>query len=104
MASDDEQPLRDDTAALLKRLKLDLPTYYDPRSATRAALAKLTGDESIVPFTVLLDRKGVIRAVWVGYWPGAEAEMERRIGMALDEKDEKNKKTDEGPSGRGRGA
>ena len=38
------------------------------------------------PTTLLLDRRGVIRAVWVGYRPGLETEMERHISMLLEEK------------------
>ena len=70
---------------MLKELRLDLPAYYDPQSATRTAVDRLTREEDY-PLTVLLDRRGVLRAVWVGYWPGAETEMERYIGMVLEEK------------------
>ena len=82
---DDVQSLREDTESLLKRLHLDLPTYYDPQSETRAGVNRLTREDGYYPLTVLLDRKGVIRAVWVGYRPGAETEMERHIDMVLEE-------------------
>ena len=39
------------------------------------------------PLTVLLDRQCVIRAVWVGYRPGVETEMERYVDMMLEEKE-----------------
>ena len=65
------QSLQDDTASLLKRLKLDLPTYYDPDGGTQYALSKVI-DLEAYPTTLLLDRRGVIRAVWVGYRPGVE--------------------------------
>ncbi len=68
----------------MKRLHLDLPTYYDPQSETRAGVNRLTREDGYYPLTVLLDRKGVIRAVWVGYRPGAETEMERHIDMVLE--------------------
>ncbi len=82
--ADDVQSLQEDTAALLKRLGLDLPTYYDPDGATQSALANLVNLEGF-PTTLLLDRHGVIRAVWVGYRPGVETEMERYISTLLDE-------------------
>jgi thiol-disulfide isomerase/thioredoxin len=82
--ADDVQSLQDDTAGLLKRLGLDLPTYYDPDGGTQYALGNLIALDSY-PTSVLLDRRGVIRAVWVGYRPGMETEMERYIGMILDE-------------------
>ena len=82
--ADDVQSLQEDTASLLKRLGLDLPTYYDPDGATQYALGNLINLEGY-PTTVLLDRRGVIRAVWVGYRPGVETEMERYISTLLDE-------------------
>jgi thiol-disulfide isomerase/thioredoxin len=82
--ADDVQSLQEETAALLKRLDLDLPTYYDPDDATQSALGKLV-DLQGYPTTVLLDRRGTIRAVWVGYRPGVETEMERYISTSLDE-------------------
>ena len=82
----DVQSLQEDTASLLKRLKLDLPSYYDPDDATQTALGSLINLEGY-PTTVLLDHHGVIRAVWVGYRPGVETEMERFISTLLDEDD-----------------
>jgi thiol-disulfide isomerase/thioredoxin len=84
-ASDDAESLQEETASLLKRLRLDLPTYRDPGDRTLAAT-----DHAIVfegfPTSVLLDRQGLIRAVWVGYLPGMEIDVEREIGAVLDEK------------------
>jgi len=76
--------LREETAQLLDRLKLDLPTYCDVDSATISALGArvpLAG----FPTSVLVDRQGVIRAVWSGYRTGMEIEMERLIGQVLTE-------------------
>ena len=81
---DDVQSLQENTASLLKQLKLDMPTYYDPDEGTQYALGNLIVFEGY-PTTVLLDRRGVIRAVWAGYRPGMETEMERHIGTLLDE-------------------
>jgi thiol-disulfide isomerase/thioredoxin len=80
----DVQSLQEETAALLKRLNLNVPTYYDPDDATQSSVDKLITFEGY-PTTVLLDRRGVIRAVWVGYRRGMETEMERHIGMVLEE-------------------
>ncbi|MCG2683123.1 MAG: TlpA family protein disulfide reductase [Planctomycetales bacterium] len=92
---EDVESLREETAGLLDQLDLDLPTYYDPHFSTQHELIGLIGliDFRDLPFptTLLLDRGGVIRAVWVGYRPGLETEMERYIGMILDK--------ESGPSG-----
>ena len=82
--AEDVQSLQEDTASLLKRLGLDLPTYYDPGDATQTALGSVINLEGY-PTTVLLDRHGVIRAVWAGFRPGVETEMERFISTLLDE-------------------
>jgi thiol-disulfide isomerase/thioredoxin len=81
---DDVQSLQQETTLLLKQLKLDLPTYYDPDRASQYGLFNLLKHEAF-PTTVLLDHRGVIRAVWVGYRPGVETEMERYIDNLLDE-------------------
>ena len=82
---DDRQSLREDTEELLKRLNLDLPTYCDPGSKTLSAVDQLIGFSGY-PTSVLLDRHGVVRDVWVGYRPGVETEMERRVDEVLSEK------------------
>ena len=82
---DDRQSLRENTEELLKRLDLDLPTYHDPGSKTLSAVDQIIGFDGY-PTSVLLDRHGVIRAVWVGYRPGVETEMERFVDEVLSEK------------------
>jgi thiol-disulfide isomerase/thioredoxin len=80
----DAKSLEEETASLLKRLGLSIPTYYDPDEGTQTALDRLIVLEGY-PTTVLLDRHGVIRAVWVGYRSGVETEMERYISQILEE-------------------
>lgn len=81
---EDVESLRMETSRLLERLNLDLPTYYDPHSATLNSLSG-TINFSGFPTTILVDRRGVIRAVWIGFRPGVETEIERYIGQLLDE-------------------
>jgi thiol-disulfide isomerase/thioredoxin len=78
----DVKSLRDDASDLLKRLDLDLPTYYDADNATLMAMDRLIGFRGF-PTTVLLDRQGVIRAIWVGYSPGVETKIEQQIDALL---------------------
>jgi len=80
----DRQSVLDDTTGLLKQLNLVLPTYYDPGGRTFDAVDATIGFEGF-PTTLLLDRQGVIRAIWVGYEPGVETEMERRVAELLGE-------------------
>jgi thiol-disulfide isomerase/thioredoxin len=86
----DLKTLREQTAALLKKSDLDLPTYCDPDSKTLAAVDRVIGFQGF-PTSLLLDRQGVIRAVWVGYQPGTEAEIEDHIEKELAKANEKRK-------------
>jgi thiol-disulfide isomerase/thioredoxin len=83
---DDIESLRELTTTTLKNLGIDIPTYHDPRYATRSELDRVLGFEGF-PTSVLMDRGGVVRAVWVGYWPGMETEVERHVGMLLEEEE-----------------
>ncbi len=74
--------LRDDTAAMLKRMRIDMPTYTDPDEATRAAYDSVGGFDGY-PTTFVLDGQGVIRGAWSGFRPGIEHEMEELIGYLL---------------------
>jgi thiol-disulfide isomerase/thioredoxin len=85
---DDLQSLREETDSCLKRLNVALPTYHDPQDALRIAMGQRIEFRGF-PTSVLLDRRGVIRAVWVGYRPGMETEMERYIDRVLGEGDGK---------------
>jgi len=80
----DWESLREETAALLKKLNLDLPTYYDADNTTLSAVDRTVGFQGM-PTTLLLDRQGIIRAVWVGYRPGVEAEIELYVDKILGE-------------------
>ncbi len=64
-ASENVGQLRSDTAALLGKLDLDLPTYTDPNGRTRKAFDDVGRFEGY-PTTIVLDRTGTIRGVHVG--------------------------------------
>lgn len=82
--TNDLHSLREETAKLLKRMQLDMPTYFDPDNATLGMMRDRVQFEGF-PTTLLLDRRGEVRAVWVGYRPGVEIEMEQHIGAILNE-------------------
>ena len=87
----DPQLLHNETTTLLEQLHLDLPTYYDSDSKTLTAVDQTIGFEGF-PTNVLLDRQGVIRAIWVGYWPGVETQIERFVDKLLGEMDKERKR------------
>lgn len=72
------ETLRKETERHLQANRLDLPTYADPNQVTRLAFDELERFAGY-PTTILLDRQGIIRAVWVGYRPGVERDMRQRI-------------------------
>lgn len=83
-ADGDPDQLRAATEAYLAKLDTDLDVYSDPGAGARLSLvksARLSGFG--YPTTVLIDRDGTIRALWEGYEPGVEAEMEKIIRALL---------------------
>jgi thiol-disulfide isomerase/thioredoxin len=83
----DIDTLRGATAEFLREQGVELTTYADPHSTTRNAVDEAIGFEGY-PTTLILDRQGQIAARWVGYEPGSEREMARRIDELLAEKPE----------------
>lgn len=77
--SENLEDLRHETDAFLEQKSYRLAVHTDPKGHTRRAiLAAFGGDQGFVyPTTVLLDRQGIIRHVWPGYWRGIEQEMHR---------------------------
>jgi len=80
--------LKDQTRQFLAEKKIELPTYADPDGATRRAVGMALGDVDLrsLPTTILLDRDGIIRAVWVGYESGVEDDMHAAIEQVLAKK------------------
>jgi thiol-disulfide isomerase/thioredoxin len=86
--TDELESLQEETDVVLDRLDLDLSIYCDPDDKTRDAVDQMIGFDGF-PTTLLVDRQGVIRAVWVGYQPGVETEMETYVGKVLAESEKK---------------
>jgi thiol-disulfide isomerase/thioredoxin len=88
--SADREPvaaLRQETGAFLRSRGVSMPTYFDAEGASRQAVGLVIGKPAIgYPTTLLLDRGGIIRAVWPGYFPGAERQMQQLVSQLLAEK------------------
>ena len=85
LSREDLDVLQQRTEDYLRRSGADLPTYADPGAVSRQAMMMVTGMEEFgYPTTVLLDRQGVIRGMWLGYRAGYEREMSRMIDQLLD--------------------
>lgn len=76
------QALSEGTAAFLASMGAELPTYADPNGAARMALDQAIGFDSY-PTTLVVDRQGTIRGVWIGYKRGYEVEVERLVASLL---------------------
>ncbi|WP_254512436.1 TlpA disulfide reductase family protein [Anatilimnocola floriformis] len=75
------------TAAFLKMRGYDLPIYRDPQFVSAQALGELNSDPNFgFPTTVLLDRDGVIRSLWIGYRNGVVKEMREQASELLKAK------------------
>lgn len=87
-SSDENVPeLKRETEAFMKARGATFPTYVDPDGANRQLLASMIGGGFGYPTTILLDRKGVIRAVWIGYESGYERQMEQLVSKLLADKE-----------------
>ena len=86
LVSTDEQleELRSTTAEFLEQRGLSMTTYGDVPGETYRSLQTTLGRVNF-PTNVVLDRNGVVRAVWEGYAPGMEREVERLLRKVLDE-------------------
>ncbi len=83
-SGNDINALRDDTRRYLARIDAETPTYADSTRSTHLTIATATGTQGF-PVTVLLDKQGTIRAVWVGYRDRDSAEMDRLVARLLAE-------------------
>ena len=74
------------TQQFLDSRKIVVPVYADIGGATRRAVGMAIAGEvglSSYPTTILLDKNSIIRAVWIGYMPGSEEEMQLEIERLL---------------------
>jgi cytochrome c biogenesis protein CcmG/thiol:disulfide interchange protein DsbE len=63
----DLQELAASTAAFLEHSRLDVRAYADVGGKLRDGLQRVGAFEEMFPVTILVDRRGVIRAVWDGH-------------------------------------
>ena len=77
--------LRQETAKFLAEQGTSMPTYADAQGVSRRILDSVIGGLAF-PTTILLDRGGIIRAVWVGYGSGDQRQMERMVERVLGER------------------
>ncbi|MDX1946707.1 MAG: TlpA disulfide reductase family protein [Pirellulaceae bacterium] len=80
----DDANIGPSTAQFLVQMQADFPTYRDPQAVTRDHLeqaAQLRG--FAFPTTVVIGPDATIRALWTGYAPGDERELEKLLESEL---------------------
>jgi len=78
--------LRTETEAFLQARKSELPTYADQDGTTRQALMAIPGLEQFAyPTTLVIDRQGAVRGVWVGFNPSAIDDMQALVERLLQD-------------------
>jgi cytochrome c biogenesis protein CcmG, thiol:disulfide interchange protein DsbE len=81
---EDVPEIKQQTEDFFKSRGSAFPTYVDPDGANRQILASVTDMQGFgYPTTVLLDRGGIIRALWIGYQSGYENQMEQLVSQLL---------------------
>ena len=87
--NEDAARLSTDTIIMLRDMELEIPCYSDPTGETRQALARITATPQMsLPTTLVLDRNGIVRGVWVGYSAKQGEKMQKLIAKLLAEKPE----------------
>lgn len=81
---EDPEEIRSNTAALLANQQIEMPTYLDRDFLTRRAVDQAVGFRGY-PTTLLLDRQGYIRRVWVGFDRRLPLELNRFVQQLLAE-------------------
>jgi cytochrome c biogenesis protein CcmG, thiol:disulfide interchange protein DsbE len=72
------------TEAVIQKHFADTPIYHDPNHAAVSAIIRSTRmSDFVFPTTLLLDKNGIIRAIWEGYAPESVEEMEQLIDQYL---------------------
>ena len=80
----DPGPLKLATITFLVGMESKLPTYSDRSARTRRNVAMVLGEEGFAyPTTIVLDRAGIIRGVWIGYDPKIGDELKELVGELL---------------------
>ncbi len=86
-AHEDVPELKTETEQFLRAREATFPTYIDDNAASRRMLASIADmDGFSYPTTVLLDKSGTIRAIWIGYQSGYGPQMEQLVSQLLAEK------------------
>lgn len=81
---EDLDKLRQNTEALFASRDIDMPAYADANFVTRRAFDKLQRFSGY-PTTLLVDRRGQVCKVWVGFDPKMPKELERLVEKLLAE-------------------
>lgn len=82
----DEAKVKEPTEKFLLQQRAKFPVYFDPNAAARRAIlqqAEISPREFGYPATILLDREGIIRGVWVGFFPGMERHLTDTVRKTL---------------------
>ncbi|HTU24282.1 MAG TPA: TlpA disulfide reductase family protein [Pirellulales bacterium] len=77
-------PLREATTEFLAARQILVPTYADRAENTRRAVAMVLDEPYFgFPTTIVLDQKGIIRGVWIGYEEGVGEQLKRLVDDLL---------------------
>ena len=77
--------LRESTAEYLQAFDAPPPTHYDPHFRSLSALVREAQLPSVgFPITAVLDRKGMLRGLWLGFLPDDAPAMEQLVEELLD--------------------
>jgi cytochrome c biogenesis protein CcmG, thiol:disulfide interchange protein DsbE len=80
----DIEQLTESTKSFLAQYEAQVPTYADPVGLSRAQAGMLLPDGSLpYPCTFVLDRRGVVAGVWIGFSPKGMHEVSKKVTSLL---------------------
>lgn len=82
----DLESLKKDTSEYLQSIDVAMPTYADPAMFTRGKITRMLASGGFgYPFTLVLDRQGVVRQYWLEGTPGSMEQLSKLIADLIAE-------------------
>lgn len=80
------EQLRTETEDYLRSMDVDMPIYADPNLFTRGRITRMLAAGGFgYPFTLVVDKQGIVRDYWMGGKTGAMKEVDKLIEQLANE-------------------
>ena len=81
------ESLKRETSDYLRSQNITMPIYADPAMFTRGKITRMLASGGFgYPFTIVIDRQGIVREYWVGPTPGSMDQLAKILEQLIAEK------------------